>query len=544
VCDVLEGAARASLRAGAPAAAVRYLTRALSEPPPPARRPQLLLDLGGAEAMLNSPSAIEHLNEAYEQADDDAVRSTAAVTLVRALLFHSRGDECVAVIRRATAELDADSDPRLALEALELMAVAHSAGAPVAPVSPDRLVRRLAPDAGGGARTLAAVVSRQLAYAGGSADECAQLALDALAGGDLMAADIAFLSVTAILTLVRADRIEAEDHWERLRQESRVRGSLAAKAGASLWRGYALLRRGALDDAEESLGRALEEFRLLGTSGIPDVHHAAFLSAVLRERGDLAGARRVLQAVEVPRGTPDYARYWCDSHVELLLAEERYDEADAAAADMGHRFAFIANPLDTPVHAHRALAQFHLGRREAGVQLAAEALELAQRWGASGGLGRALRVLGTLEGDDGLQRLADAVAATAGSTARLEHAKSLVAHGAALRRARRPTDAREPLRRGLALADVLGAGALVTDARHELRAAGVRTRTAALTGPEALTPAERRVTERAAAGQTNRMIAEALFVTDKTVELHLRNAYRKLGVRSRRELPGTLGAPE
>ena len=59
-------------------------------------------------------------------------------------------------------------------------------------------------------------------------------------------------------------------------------------------------------------------------------------------------------------------------------------------------------------------------------------------------------------------------------------------------------------------------------------------------GPAALTPAERRVTERAAAGQTNRAIAEALFVTTKTVELHLRNAYRKLGVRSRGELSGKL----
>lgn len=49
-----------------------------------------------------------------------------------------------------------------------------------------------------------------------------------------------------------------------------------------------------------------------------------------------------------------------------------------------------------------------------------------------------------------------------------------------------------------------------------------------------------RVAERAAAGQTNRAIAEALFVTTKTVELHLRNAYRKLDVRSRLELAGAL----
>ena len=67
--------------------------------------------------------------------------------------------------------------------------------------------------------------------------------------------------------------------------------------------------------------------------------------------------------------------------------------------------------------------------------------------------------------------------------------------------------------------------------RHELYAAGGRPRTTALQGRAALTPAELRVAERAAAGQTNRAIAEALFVTPKTVELHLRNAYRKLGAR-------------
>jgi DNA-binding NarL/FixJ family response regulator len=46
----------------------------------------------------------------------------------------------------------------------------------------------------------------------------------------------------------------------------------------------------------------------------------------------------------------------------------------------------------------------------------------------------------------------------------------------------------------------------------------------------------------AAQGQTNRDIAQALFVTPKTVEVHLSNAYRKLGIRSRRDLPRVLVA--
>ena len=538
VGDVLEQAARESLRAGSPASAIRYLARALSEPAPPGRRPRLLLELGSAEAILYAPAAIEHLTAAFEQKSDLAVRGAAAIPLARALAMYEREDEFTAHIHRVSAETEPGSDVCLALKALELMGAAYGSGEPVPPT---RLDHRMAPGAGPGAKMLAAVVSRQWAYAGGSADECAQLALDALEGGDLMEADSgAFLAITAILTLVRADRPEADDYWEELRRKSRLSGSLAAKVGSSLWGGYVCLRRGELDDAEESLQNALEEYRLLGRASRPLVIHGAFLSAVLRERGDLDRARRVLDEVEVPRDTSDTARYGLDALAELLLAEERFDEAYVVATDMERRFAFLANPFDTPALSHQAVALYHLGRHEEGLHLAVESLELARRWGAPGGLARALRVLGTLEREDGLGRLRDAVDAAEGSVARLEHAKALVALGTALRRSRRPADAREPLRRGWELAAQLGAEALATRARHELRAAGARPRTSALTGPAALTASERRVAERAAAGQTNRAIAEALFVTTKTVELHLRNAYHKLGIRSRGELPGRL----
>jgi DNA-binding CsgD family transcriptional regulator len=54
-----------------------------------------------------------------------------------------------------------------------------------------------------------------------------------------------------------------------------------------------------------------------------------------------------------------------------------------------------------------------------------------------------------------------------------------------------------------------------------------------LTGPDALTAAERRVCRQVAGGQTNREVAQALFVTERTVERHLSSAYQKLGIRSR-----------
>jgi DNA-binding NarL/FixJ family response regulator len=119
-------------------------------------------------------------------------------------------------------------------------------------------------------------------------------------------------------------------------------------------------------------------------------------------------------------------------------------------------------------------------------------------------------------------------------------AHALFALGAALRRERQPTEAREPLRLALDLAERCGAEPLVEEALSELHAAGGRPRTTALSGVESLTASERRVAGMAAEGRSNKEIAQALYVTLKTVELHLTNTYRKLGIRSRHELAAVL----
>ena len=67
-------------------------------------------------------------------------------------------------------------------------------------------------------------------------------------------------------------------------------------------------------------------------------------------------------------------------------------------------------------------------------------------------------------------------------------------------------------------------------------ATGARPRRSADAARDTLTPSEHRVTQMAAEGLTNREIAQALFVTEKTVETHLSRAFVKLGVRSRKHL--------
>jgi DNA-binding NarL/FixJ family response regulator len=147
-------------------------------------------------------------------------------------------------------------------------------------------------------------------------------------------------------------------------------------------------------------------------------------------------------------------------------------------------------------------------------------------------------VRGELLGAEG--DLREAVRVLSGSAMRVEHARALLALGRRLRLERQPTEAREPLREALAVASRCGADGLAAEARAELGAAGARPRTDALAGPEALTPSERRIAVMAAGGRTNRDIAQELFVTPKTVEVHLSAAYRKLGIASRRGLPQAL----
>jgi DNA-binding CsgD family transcriptional regulator len=92
------------------------------------------------------------------------------------------------------------------------------------------------------------------------------------------------------------------------------------------------------------------------------------------------------------------------------------------------------------------------------------------------------------------------------------------------------------------LAHRAGAHALVEQALEALRASGARPRRPRLSGVDALTPQEGRVARMAAEGRGNREIAEALFLTRRTVEMHLSNGYRKLEIVSREELPDALGA--
>lgn len=168
---------------------------------------------------------------------------------------------------------------------------------------------------------------------------------------------------------------------------------------------------------------------------------------------------------------------------------------------------------------HRAL-----GDAEAVRQDLEQALRLARRWDTPTMVGQALHAQARAGVTaNPIEVLREAVDLLANSPARLEYARALVSLGGSLRRQGQRVDSREPLRAGYELARECGADALADTARAELRASGIRLRREALSGAASLTPSERRIADMALGGAANSEIAQELFLTVKTVEMHLTN---------------------
>jgi len=167
--------------------------------------------------------------------------------------------------------------------------------------------------------------------------------------------------------------------------------------------------------------------------------------------------------------------------------------------------------------------------------------EVAQRWGTAAAVGIGLQGRAALnDGQQQIDLLEQARELLAQSPRRLDEAKVLFDLGTALRRAGQRREAQRRLSDAVALARRCGAPALATRANDELGVLSARPRRLQFSGVEALTASERRIALLAADGQTNPQIAQALFVTAKTVENHLGRVYIKLAINSRNQLVGAL----
>jgi ATP/maltotriose-dependent transcriptional regulator MalT len=276
---------------------------------------------------------------------------------------------------------------------------------------------------------------------------------------------------------------------------------------------------------------------------IPSAVATAALVFVLVERGRLGEARRALDAFERSPHDPDAPPSQpLRAGRAYLLAAEGNPQAALQALRECERFERdwqARAGLWVAWRSQAALCRLALGDKSEARRLADEELALARAFGARRAIGVALHVHALVHDTDEAT-LAEAVEKLADSGARLEQARATIDLGSAIRRAGKRTDARATLAEGADLAHRCGATILVDHARAELRLAGARPRRIAQSGRDALTPAELRVVELAAQGDTNKQIAQALFVTLRTVEMHLSNSYRKLDIETREQLPAAL----
>jgi DNA-binding CsgD family transcriptional regulator len=129
------------------------------------------------------------------------------------------------------------------------------------------------------------------------------------------------------------------------------------------------------------------------------------------------------------------------------------------------------------------------------------------------------------------------------SEAPFETARTLLAYGSRLHRARRRVDGRKRLRAALEIFETLGARPWIERTNEELRAAGAIHRDP-IADPDELSPQEFRVAIAVAEGATNKDVAARLFLSPKTVDFHLGRVYRKLGIHSRTELAALVARGE
>jgi DNA-binding CsgD family transcriptional regulator len=175
--------------------------------------------------------------------------------------------------------------------------------------------------------------------------------------------------------------------------------------------------------------------------------------------------------------------------------------------------------------------------------IAREYEDQAELKGQPWALARAARARGLLVDDSRIDDVfTEALEAHSRTPDLFEAARTDLAYGSRLRRARRRVKAREPLQRAIDAFEDLSAQPWAEAARGELAATGATARRRDESTRSQLTPQELQIALLLTSGSTTRQTAAALFLSPKTVEYHLRSVYRKLGCNNREELSSLLGS--
>jgi DNA-binding CsgD family transcriptional regulator len=539
--EILRRAAADALARGSPDSAHTYLRRCLQEPQIE-DRVEALTQTASCARFVDLPAAVAPLREALALSANPAQRGVLYELLGSSLVWLLQPGEASDLYRQGLREAVND-DIRHRLTAGLITIVLIEPNRPDLLKFVDEL--EMSPSSGKlGSRVLDGVLAWVHDWCGNPA--AVQHARNVINDRQLVEIDNGEpYYVGAQRALIDADCFDVITNIDDAIAQAHQSGSVMALCPAADHRGLVYLRQGKLADAEIDFTVAMRAIEA-GRVDIGRPFNGTSRAKLFMAQGRLDEAQKAIEWAGAWKDGQTAMRYlMLGVQAKLLRLRQNYEEALATALEAGDCFAAYGgvNPAVLPWRSEAALCLLALGQIEEARRYTDEEVALARRWGAPRALGRALRVAGLAEaGDDGLDLLTEAATVLESSSARLEYANALIDLGAALRRAGQRRQAQVYLRHGMELAQGCGSAPLAREAMTELKITGARPRRVSLTGPKALTASEQRVAELAASGFTNHDIAQRLFITPKTVEVHLTNTYRKLGVTRRGEIQEQLSS--
>ncbi|MGP4086379.1 ATP-binding protein [Streptomyces sp. KR55] len=535
----LREAAREYLRAGAPEAARRVLTRALQEPPLPEDRAALLHELASSTFLIDPAATISHLREALaEPGVDPELHASIVYRLTQALAHTDQVAEAAAVAEEEARQA-VDARTRLRMQAYHFVWSAFRTDEPDSPARSRRLARLAArlPGRGLEERYILGLRAWDALVRGEPRQVVLASAQEALRGGLSWTDENHGFEVPVSVALVFM-------YCDQPRRAEELFTMGIAECEAKGWRGshlalghtlfgYIRYRRGCLAEAEDLVNEGLRTAERVEGAVPAQWFAIGILIQILLARGRTEDARRLADSYRYGEVVPNAVIYPDPRTVyaELLLAEGRIAEAEGLLAAVGDRLEARAwrNPAWCPwqLDLSAALAPTTPDR---AVRLARDAVKRARDFGAASAIGQALHAEAEATGGPAALKLyAEAVEHLQRSPAGYELARAQVGHGAALSRNGRLQEAAHRLYQGLEGAVHCGAEALAARARDELSAAGLRPLPLRYAQTDTLTAPERKAAEMVAVGHPVGVVAKDLRLTEQGVTQLLSSVYRKVG---------------
>lgn len=540
----LERSADRALARGGFCAAAAFLRRATDLTPDPAHRARRALDAANAEHCAGAPEAARALLESVDAGRLDALQRARLELLRAQITFHlTQGSEVPRMLLRA-ARMLAPLDPSLAretyLQAFDAATITGGSGVkPGLPEIADALSAAPMPfGAPGPADVLLGGLVAVHTDGFESGVPILRRALEAfrehvfpvetVRAGDAgnwlsLAARTSIALFEDELTIVLADRNV---------QQAREAGALATLPTALIVSAFARVYTGELSLAAELADEAAAISQVSGAKPLGYAH--TYLNAWRGIGSDATAGHdtRDSTATEHSRGIE--ATVSLCAMAVLHNGRGNYPAAQKAAAcaaesyEPGIRGLALHELVEAAVRAgdlesaSRAMEELSIRARASGTEWA---LGVAAR-------SRAL----TSTGAEAEELYREAIVRLKNSRMNAFLARAHLVFGEWLRREGRRSDAREQLRTAHTLLSDMGAEPFAARAARELRATGEHARKRKSQPSDALTAQEQTIARLVATGATSREVGEQLFLSPRTIEAHLRNIFRKLGLTSRRQL--------